>query len=220
MLPPVFEALVEELSNVSGLDDLPERIQCADCYILRDLPNGGERRKWLRKAKAEIIRRAIQERVDEIAEARELEDEILVQILLDAFPKDLQLYKKLTPAQQQMWIDKAGLAACGRGDEVSSREPLVYFISAEPDLIKIGCTTNLSSRLRSLRTAHPNELRILLAMPGSRDDEQELHRRFAEFRVGREWFRRSKPIDDYIASKCGLRAKSDLEADEEPDNDG
>jgi hypothetical protein len=135
-------------------------------------------------------------------EAWESEDEILVQILLDAFPKDLQLHKKLTPAQQQMWIDKAGLAACGRSDEISSREPLVYFISAESDLIKIGYTTNLSARLRSLRTAHPNELRILLAIPGSRDDERELHRRFAEYRVGREWFRRSKPINDYIASQC------------------
>jgi hypothetical protein len=201
MLPPFFEALVEELSNVPGLDDLPEWIPCTDCYILQDLPTRGERRRWLRKARAEITRRAVQERVDEIVEALESEDEILVQILLEAFPKDLQLHKKLTLAQQQMWIDRARLAACGRSDEISSRDPLVYFISVESDLIKIGYTTNLSARLRSLRTAHPNELRIVLAIPGSRDDERELHRRFAEFRVGREWFRRSKPIDDYIASQ-------------------
>jgi hypothetical protein len=201
MLPPFFEALVQELSNVSQLEDLPEWIPCADSDILRDLPSAGERRKWLRRAKVEITRRAIQERVDEIAEAWESEDEILVQILMEAFPKDLQLYKKLTQSQQQAWIDKAALVACGRSDENSSREPLIYFIAAERDLIKIGFSTNLASRLRSLRTAHPGELRILLAIPGSRDDEQQLHRRFAEFRVGREWFRSSKTINDYI-SEC------------------
>jgi len=33
------------------------------------MPTMAERRKWLRKAKTEITRRKIQERVDEIAEA-------------------------------------------------------------------------------------------------------------------------------------------------------
>jgi hypothetical protein len=100
-----------------------------------------------------------------------------------------------------MWIDKAALAACGRINEIAAGEPTIYFISADDDLIKIGYTTNISARLRSLRTAHPKELRILLVIPGSRDDEQELHRRFAAFRVGREWFNRCKPISDYIESR-------------------
>jgi hypothetical protein len=39
--------------------------------------------------------------------------------------------------------------------------------------------------------------------PGSRDDEQELHRRFAEFRVGREWFKRSRAINNFIARTTG-----------------
>jgi integrase len=33
----VFEALVDELSNISWLDDLPEWIPCMDCDILRDM---------------------------------------------------------------------------------------------------------------------------------------------------------------------------------------
>jgi hypothetical protein len=124
---------------------------------------------------------------------------------MEAFPEDLKLHQKLTPAQRQMWLDKAALAACGRRDEIAAREPVIYFIAAGDDLIKIGYTTNLRSRLRSLRTAHPKELQILLVIPGSRDDEQDLHRRFVEFRVGREWFKRCDPISDYIAGQLALR---------------
>ena len=201
MHPPFFEALVDELYNLS--DDFPEWIPCNDSDILRYLPTMPERLKWLRKAKAEITRRKIQERVDEIAEA--WEDEILLEILTEAFPEDLKLHKKLTPSQRQMWLDKAAVAACGQGDEIIANEPVVYFISADNDLIKIGYTTSLTSRLRSLRTAHPKELRILLVLRGSRDDEQGLHRRFTEYRVGREWFRRGKLIDEFIARHANAK---------------
>jgi hypothetical protein len=119
MHPQVFEALVDELSNISWLDDLPEWIPCMDCDILRDVPNAADRRKWLRKAKAEIMRREIQERVDEIVQAGENEDEGVRDLLMAAFPEDSKLHKNLTPAQRQMWIDKAALAACGRADEIS-----------------------------------------------------------------------------------------------------
>ncbi len=205
MHPHVFEALVDELSNISWLDDLPEWIPCMDCDILRDVPNAADRRKWLRKAKAEIMRREIQERVDEIAEAWENEDESMCDVLIAAFPEDLKLRKNLTLAQRQMWMDKAALAACGRTDGISAREPVVLFLATDDDLVKIGHTTNLGARVRSLRTAHPKELHVLYVAPGSRDDEQALHRRFADFRVGREWFNLADPIRDYIAQMNAAR---------------
>jgi hypothetical protein len=152
MEPFVFNALVSELSNIGRLNSLPEWIPCTDNDILRDLPTMAERRRWLRKAKAEITRRNIQERVDEIAEAHEGEDDLMVEILLAAFPKDLELHENLTEAHRRMWIDKAALAACGRSNELADREPIVYFIACGDELIKIGHTTNLRSRLRSLRT--------------------------------------------------------------------
>jgi hypothetical protein len=200
----VFEALVEELSRVSGLQDLPEWIPCTDSDILRYLPTAAEKRKWLRKAKAEITRHAIQERVDEITEVWESRDEIRIRVLMGAFPEDLKLHKNLSRSQRKMWINKAELAACGRSDEVAVREPVVYFISTEDDLIKIGYTTSLRSRIRSLRTASPKELSVLLVVPGSRDDERQLHNRFEAFRVGRQWFRRCDPIMDFIASRSDL----------------
>jgi hypothetical protein len=200
MQPIVFDALVDELSKIGWLDDLPEWIPCTDSDILRYLPTMAERRRLLRKAKAEITRRKIQERVDEIAEAHESEDEVLVEVLLEAFPKDLKLHKNLTPVQRQMWIDKVSLAACGRSNEMAAREPVVYFIACGDDLIKIGHTTNLRSRLRSLRTATPKELRVLLVFPGTRDDERELHRKFEAHRAGREWFSRCDATTEFISS--------------------
>jgi hypothetical protein len=200
MQPGFFDALVDDLSNIWWLDDLPEWIPCTDSDILRYLPTMAERRRWLRKAKAEITRRKIQERVDEIAEAHASEDALAVEVLVEAFPEDLKLHKNLAPAQRQMWIDKASLAACGRSNEMAAREPLIYFIACGDDLIKIGHTTSLRSRLRSLRTATPKELRVLLVIPGTRDDEQELHRKFDAHRAGREWFSRCDAITEFISS--------------------
>lgn len=201
MEPHVFEALVAELYSISWLDDLPEWIPCTDSDILRYLPTMAERRRWLRKAKTEITRRKIQERVDDIAEAHESEDELGVKVLMEAFPKDLELHESLTPAQRQMWIDKASLAAWGRNDEITAREPIIYFVAGGDDLIKIGHTTNLRARLRSLRTASPTELRVLLIIPGTRDNEQELHRKFSAHRVGGEWFSACDAIKEFISSR-------------------
>jgi hypothetical protein len=198
MHPDFLEALVQELSP-HWIDDLPEWIPCMDSDLLQSLPTKAARLRWLRKAKAEITRRQIQERVDEIAEAWDCEDEMMIRVLLEAFPKDLEIHKILTPAQRQMWIDKASLAACGRSNESVIREPIIYFIAAG-ELVKIGHTTNLRSRLRSLRTASPSELRVLLTRSGTRDDECELHRRFAEFRVSREWFKLCDPINQFISA--------------------
>lgn len=198
-----FENLVQELSHLGNPPWLPaDWIICADSDLFRDIRKMAERRKWLKKAKAELTRRLIQERLDEIAEAWDSEDLLMVEVLLDAFPKDLELYKGiLSPSLLQKWIDKASLAACGRLDECEKDQSVIYFVSAvqNQDLIKIGYTTNLVARLRSLRTSSPDELQIHLVITGSRQDEQNLHRQFASSHVRREWFKRAKAIDDFIA---------------------
>jgi hypothetical protein len=55
-----------------------------DDDVLRDGPSA-ERLKWLRKAKAEVLRRNIQERIDEIAQATEDGEEDFAELLLSAF---------------------------------------------------------------------------------------------------------------------------------------
>jgi hypothetical protein len=202
-----FEHLMSILEEMGAPFLLQEDwILCTDLDLLRDFPRMATRRKWLRKAKAEIQQRFIQERVDGIAEAVADDDEIVIGLLTAAFPEDLKLHTNLTDAQRQKWLRKAELAAAttkavAQSPQHAKRGSVIYFISTheDHDTIKIGYTTNLDSRLRSLRTSSPNEPKIHLVIPGSRDDEQNLHRQFAPFHVRREWFRRAQPINDFIA---------------------
>lgn len=64
----------------------------------------------------------------------------------------------------------------------------VYFIRGG-DLVKIGWSTNPRLRLSQLQTASAERLRMVCAMPGSREDERALHVQFATLRVRGEWFR-------------------------------
>jgi hypothetical protein len=87
--------------------------------------------------------------------------------------------------------------------------PVVYVIgTGDPNFVKIGFTTNLKKRLRSLRTASHVEPIVHLAIPGTRSFEQELHTRFASDRHNREWFRLTKKIETFIASEQGKRSSA------------
>jgi hypothetical protein len=67
-------------------------------------------------------------------------------------------------------------------------EGFVYFIeNQESSLIKIGFSTDVDGRLKTLRTAAPN-LRLIGFIPGTVATESWLHRKFATSRVDREWF--------------------------------
>lgn len=77
----------------------------------------------------------------------------------------------------------------------------VYFIATRPPRgkkIKIGFATNVHKRLKALQTSSPVKLQLVLSFPGTRQDEQALHKRFAEHRMEGEWFRWCKAIADYI----------------------
>jgi hypothetical protein len=79
---------------------------------------------------------------------------------------------------------------------------VVYVISAgDRNFVKIGFTTNLEQRLRSLRTASHVEPIVHLVIPGTRSLERELHTRFASARHNREWFRLTDEIAAFIDSK-------------------
>jgi hypothetical protein len=76
---------------------------------------------------------------------------------------------------------------------------MIYFVQAEGvGHIKIGYTDGESadSRLATLQTGSPVPLRILHTMPGTMEDEKNLHRRFASAGVGGEWF---KAVPDLLA---------------------
>lgn len=70
----------------------------------------------------------------------------------------------------------------------------IYFIKAGRS-VKIGYTTgDPERRLRELQTANPRKLVLLAAIPGSREDEVRLHKKFDSDRVTGEWFTLSRSI--------------------------
>lgn len=64
----------------------------------------------------------------------------------------------------------------------------VYFIQCSEGPIKIGTTGALKSRLDGLQGAHPYPLRLLGCLPGGKDLESSLHRRFRDRWIAGEWY--------------------------------
>jgi hypothetical protein len=76
---------------------------------------------------------------------------------------------------------------------------MIYFIEAVGvGHIKIGFTDGDDAlvRLATLQTGSPVPLRLLGTIPGTMEDETNLHRQFAAANVTGEWF---KPIPDLLA---------------------
>lgn len=63
----------------------------------------------------------------------------------------------------------------------------VYFLRAA-NTVKIGFSINPRERLRSIQTGCPEDARIVKIVEGSMKTEKLFHERFAEYRLGGEWF--------------------------------
>jgi hypothetical protein len=70
---------------------------------------------------------------------------------------------------------------------------VVYFLRAG-DAIKIGRTKNLARRLRALATGSAAPLELLAAVPGGRELEARLHRRWRQLHLRGEWFRAGEAL--------------------------
>ncbi len=67
---------------------------------------------------------------------------------------------------------------------------IIYFILArKSNKIKIGFTRNgARRRLSAAQTYSPENLELLLEVPGEQDEESEIHFRLRAFRSHGEWF--------------------------------
>jgi len=77
----------------------------------------------------------------------------------------------------------------------------VYFIQAPTGHIKIGLAENPKRRLASLQTAWPSSLHLLRTEPGGSKEERDYHLRFAELRVGGEWFKCEGELAEFLEIK-------------------
>lgn len=78
----------------------------------------------------------------------------------------------------------------------------VYFVQAgEHGPIKIGWTRgDPAARIASLQTGNPFRLILLVAVPGSVEDEASLHLRFDRIRMTGEWFQPTSELVAFIAA--------------------
>jgi hypothetical protein len=68
---------------------------------------------------------------------------------------------------------------------------VVYLLQAKgTNRYKIGCTTNLKTRLNSLRTKNPYELEVIHTISSNDIEalEKAAHDQFAQYRTHSEWF--------------------------------
>ena len=67
--------------------------------------------------------------------------------------------------------------------------------------IKIGTAGDPSGRLAALQTAHDEQLVLLAAWAGGRDEERALHQRFADARLRGEWFHPTPTVSAYVKER-------------------
>lgn len=84
---------------------------------------------------------------------------------------------------------------------------MIYFVldGTRRGHVKIGVTDrDVNVRLQGIQTSAPGKLILLGTLPGNRHEEQNLHRRFAEFRVRPrgEWFRHEGELREFIESSA------------------
>lgn len=78
---------------------------------------------------------------------------------------------------------------------------VVYFIQRQSDnAIKIGHSTNIKCRYNTIKGRIKSDLEILCLIPGERNVEQSIHKKFNDIRIEREWFSPDTTLFEYIQS--------------------
>jgi hypothetical protein len=88
---------------------------------------------------------------------------------------------------------------------------MVYFAQLESGAIKIGTTEDLEQRLDTLASLYSHRLALLATMPGSFQEEAEIHRRFDHLRFpGTEQFRPGPDLMEFIGKPLLIAANPEM----------
>lgn len=117
------------------------------------------------------------------------------------------------PTKWQMHLSEAGAIMCGLNADGSEKEVSqnivkksaickTYIIRKQGTCeVKIGKSTQVEKRIRTLKTQSGANLEVLAVIP--KDIEAMLHRQFCELRTVGEWFDDSKGLIAAFAAKQG-----------------
>ena len=73
----------------------------------------------------------------------------------------------------------------------------VYFVRSG-NKVKIGFSRSITSGIKSIQTSNAERLELLMVIPGAEGTEKFFHERFADNRVGGEWFNLVGTLADFV----------------------
>lgn len=95
-------------------------------------------------------------------------------------------------AEQNEYLTKLmkGEVSIHKSTEVEEKVGYVYFIKADTLGVKIGCTSNLESRVKALKVASPHELTLITSVKSSNyiELERQFHEWFKHKHIKGEWY--------------------------------
>lgn len=88
----------------------------------------------------------------------------------------------------------------------------IFFIKSEGNesFIKIGYSSNVNMRFKSLQTSSPVKLTFICSIPGEIEDEICIKKKFASLCVRGEWFRPDDILLEFIRSICASKKENKL----------
>ncbi len=90
--------------------------------------------------------------------------------------------------------------ALAKQRQATDRSEIYFLLNEKVNQLKIGRSTNVYKRIKTLQTACGVSLTLLATIPGHVKEEKNLHRRFAALRVLGEWFNFEAPLREYVGS--------------------
>lgn len=109
----------------------------------------------------------------------------------------IKLHAAMTELTRKTIIETGGRGFAKERTDRDKRS-VVYYIDLPGDMVKIGYTTNLDMRRKSLRV---DRSAILATEPGGQTLERKRHAQFSDERIGqRENFQKSDRLMNHIAS--------------------
>lgn len=93
---------------------------------------------------------------------------------------------------------KRGTAPALSGD--TGKPGYIYFVR-NGRTVKIGFTTAIKSRMKTIQTSCAEAVEVLMVMPGTEGTEKFLHKRFSDNHIGGEWFSLVGCLADLVGFK-------------------